>query len=128
MNLHGIVAPIISAVNPMLPATLYVSDGFTAGAGGKRIPKYLPAVVVRAQVQALSYRDLTMIDGLNLNGTRRSIYLFGKVQGINRAENKGGDLVVIASGVSAGTWLVAMVSEQWPDWCKVICTLQNPEP
>lgn len=126
MNLHGIVSPIIAAVNPMIPATLLVSTGFDSLPGGKREPTYAAPVTVRAQVQSLSYRDLTMIDGLNLNGVRRAIYLYGKVQGVNRAEGVGGDLVIIASGVSAGTWLVAMASEQWPDWCKVICTLQNP--
>lgn len=81
-------------------------------------------LTVSAQVQALTFRDLQQIDGLNLNGTRRGIYLYGKVQGVNRAENKGGDLVVIAAGPNAGVWLVAQVLETWQDWCKVAVTQQ----
>lgn len=84
------------------------------------------ALTVMAQVQALTFRDLQQIDGLNLQGTRRAIYLYGKVQGINRAENKGGDLITVAAGDAAGKWLVAEVLEQWPDWVKVACTQQQP--
>lgn len=83
------------------------------------------SLAVKAQVQALTFRDLTQIDGLNLQGTRRGIYLFGKVDGLVRAENKGGDLIAIADGVHAGIWLVAMVLEQWPGWVKVAATQQN---
>lgn len=80
---------------------------------------------VRAQVQALSFKDLTQIDGLNLNGTKRAIYVNNRLDGIVRPDGKGGDLITIPSGVSKGVWLIAMVLEQWPDWCKVVATLQD---
>jgi hypothetical protein len=77
------------------------------------------------QVQPLGWRDLQQLDGLNLQGTRRKIYIHGEIDGIVRSENKGGDLIVVASGVNVGTWLVAQVLEAWPDWCCVAVTLQN---
>lgn len=80
---------------------------------------------VPAQVQAMTFKDLEQVDGLNLNGTRRSIYFEGKLDGIVRSENKGGDLITLSDGPNAGTWLVAMVLEQWPDWVKVAVTLQQ---
>jgi hypothetical protein len=58
------------------------------------------------QVQAMGSRDLAQIEGLNLNGEKRKIYFYGEVDAIVRSANKGGDLVVIDSGVNAGTWLV----------------------
>ena len=125
MNLHGIVSGAISAVNPPTIATLLVSTGYTTAADGTQTPSYAAPVQVMAQVQAETFRDLTQLDSLNLQGTRRVMYLYGEVDGIIRVSSKGGDLVVIASGVHAGTWLTALVIEQWPDWVKIAATLQN---
>lgn len=77
---------------------------------------------LRAQVQSLTFRDLTQIEGLNLQGTRRAIYLSGRIDGIVRSRHKGGDLISLPDGTE---WLVAQVLEQWPDWCKVAVTLQD---
>jgi hypothetical protein len=123
MNLHGIAASAVGAVNPFVDASLQASDGYTTGNGGKRTPKYLRAVRIKAQVQALSYRDLAQVDGLNLNGTRRKLYLYGEVDGVVRSIAKGGDLVTLLSDQT--TWLVVQVLEQWPDWCSVAVTLQD---
>lgn len=125
MNLHGIAAPLIGAVNPFIEATLLKSTGYTVNASYEQVPGYAAPEVVRAQVQPLTWRDLEHVDGLNLQGTRRKIYLYGRADGQVRVSEKGGDLVTIASGVNAGTWLVVYVFEQWPDWCAVCCTLQN---
>ena len=126
VNLHGIVSGAIDAVNPRIPAGVQVSNGYTTGADGKRTPAFLPTVNVYAQVQALTFRDIVQLDGLNLQGTRRAIYLFGQVNGLVRSANEGGDLITIATGgTSDGVWLVAMILEQWPDWCKAACTLQD---
>lgn len=124
MNLHGIVAPIIGTVNPNVPATMQVSTGYTIAPDGSQAPGYT-TVTGTAQVQALTYQDLRQIDGLNLNGERRSIYFYGAFTAVNRPSSQGGDLVILTDGHNAGTWLIAFVAEQWPDWCKVICTLQN---
>lgn len=82
-------------------------------------------MVVRGQVQPVGWRDLQQLDALNISGSRVAIYLYGQFDGVVRPRVKRGDLVVIATGPSAGTYLVAMNLEQWPDWCKVACTLQN---
>lgn len=83
-----------------------------------------------AQVQALSWKDLQQLDGLNMNGERRAIYLEGEFDGVVRPSMKGGDLITLTTGANAGVWLVAQVLEQWSDgdtkaWCKCACTLQN---
>jgi hypothetical protein len=125
VNLHGIVAPVIGVVNPNVDAVVQVSTGSTIAADGTRTPTYAAPVTVPAQVQALTFRDIQQIDGLNLQGTRRAIYLYGKVDGLVRAENKGGDLITLSDGPNVGVWLVAVVLECWPDWCKVVATQQD---
>lgn len=83
------------------------------------------SLVVQAQVQPLSTRDLQQLEGLNLGGEKRKIYLYGDVAAVIRAKDKGGDLITIASGVNAGTWLVVQSLEQYPDWVSCAVTLQN---
>lgn len=127
MNLHKIVSTAIGSVNPFIMGTIQVSTGYTTLPNRSRAPSYAAPFEASMQVQALTYSDLKQIDGLNLNGTRRAIYLNGKYDGVVRSELKGGDLITLTTGANAGTWLVAQVLEQWPDWCKVVCTLQqNP--
>lgn len=125
LNLHGMASGLISQVNPSIPASVQVSTGYAVGADGSPVPSYAAAVTVQAQVQPLSWRDLQQLDGLNLQGTRRAIYLYGRIDGIVRASSRGGDLITIARGPYAGAYLVALVLEQFPDWCKCACTLQN---
>lgn len=83
-------------------------------------------LILNGQIQPLSYKDLQQIEGLNLNGTRRTIYLYGVVDAIVRSMRKGGALIY---GPGDNIWLVAMVTEQWfdalPSWCAVVATLQN---
>ena len=68
--------------------------------------------------------DLRQVEGLNLNGTRKSIYLYGNVDAIVRVNNKGGDLVNLTD--DSTVYLVHQVLEHWPKhWVKVACTLQN---
>jgi hypothetical protein len=84
------------------------------------------ALILRAQVQPMTWRDLQQVSGLNLQGTRRKIYLFGRVDGIVRVLHKGGDLITIApGGVNDGVYLCTQVLEQWPDWVSVAAVLQD---
>lgn len=127
MNLHAIVGPIVAVVNSTVSVSVQVSTGYTTDASGKRTAIYATAVTVPAQIQALTYSDIRQIEGLNLQGTRRGIYLYGEVDGLVRATNQGGDLITDAAG---NVWLVALVLEQWSDagqpaWCKVAVTLQD---
>lgn len=125
MNLHSIVSGAIGAINPLMPGTIKVSTGYTTNPGGSRTPTYTTFTGVQMQVQALTWKDLQQVDGLNLNGTRRAIYMNGRADGVVRSLLKGGDIITLTDGPNAGDWLVAMVLEQWPDWCKYAVTLQN---
>lgn len=124
MNLHGIVSGAIGAVNPHTSATLKVSTGYTTAADGSRTPTFT-TVTGMAQVQAMTYKDLTQVSGLNINGNAVAVYLYGAFSGVVRNAQKGGDILTIAGGPYAGNWLIVQVLEQWPDWCKVATVLQN---
>jgi hypothetical protein len=134
VNLHGIAGPIIAAVNPTVAATLKTSNGtYTTAGDGTLTPNY-DSASIRAQVQALGWKDLQMLDGINLGGLRKAMYLFGDVEAVNRKAARGGDLIVFGSTAPAPltntVWLVAMQLEGWggsaPDlWCKVAATLQQ---
>lgn len=77
----------------------------------------------------MQYKDLMQTDGLNLQGTRRKIYLDAMdangrpVKGIERISQLGGDLITDAN--ESTVWLTALVLEQWPQWTAVAATLQN---
>jgi hypothetical protein len=122
MNLHGLASGFVSSVNPLVEMRVRISDGYATNPDRSRTPQYKPDVVLLGQVQSLTFRDLQQIDGLNLQGIRRAIYFNGRIDGLVRSQKKGGDLVV---GPDNQVWLVAMVLEYWPDWCKVAVTLQD---
>lgn len=124
MNLHALAGPLVSIVNPRVQATVKASTGWTTLPSGVRVPSY-DTVTVQAQVQPLTFRDIQQIEGLNLQGTRVGVYLYGRCEGLVRSQGRGGDLVIIYTGPRAGVYLVATVLEQWPDWVKVAVTLQN---
>lgn len=128
MNLHAIVAPVIAAVNPNQQVTVQQSTGYTTAADGTRSPTYSTSVVP-AQIQALTYGDIELMDGLNIAGLRRKLYLYGALNGLVRGLQKGGDLVTFPDG---SVWLIAFVFEAYghgvqgsSGWCSVCCTLQD---
>lgn len=129
MNLQQITAGAVSAVNPMVPCSVQISTGSTKEADFTRVPTYATPVIMQGQIQSLTFRDIMQIEGLNLNGTRKAIYLTGKVDALVREENKGGDLITFPDGT---VWLVAIVLEGWlqhtgsadPGWVKVAVTQQ----
>lgn len=133
LNLHAIVSPMIAAVNPQLAATLSMGAGYSTLPTGKRVPVYLAPLAITAQVQALAGQELTQVEGLNIEGVKRAMYLNGNVSGVDRAAQDGGDLITFGSTPDIpaplqGTfWLVVMVLEAWDNggWCKVAVTKQN---
>lgn len=130
MNLHGVVSGVIAAVNPTVQVSVQISSGYATGADAKRTPTYRPIVVVPAQIQSLTAGDLRQIEALNLGGIKRAIYLFGRLDGIDRPDKKGGDLITVPAGALNPNspqyiYLVAQVLEYWPDWVKVAATMQN---
>ena len=129
MNLHGLVSGAIGAVNPLVAATVRQSTGYTTNSDGSRVPTYT-TFGVSVQPQALTYTDLVKLDGLNITGIRRAIYLnvaSGDVEGAVRAQQSGGDVLTFPSGTfpEGNVWLAAYVLEHWPDWEKIALTLQN---
>lgn len=132
-NFHAIVSPVVSVVNPLIPATFRSNTGFTTDAAGNRTPTFTD-LAVYCQTQPLQYTDIQLMDGLQINGERRQIYVTGRFDSLNRPVQTGGDLVVFAGSATADfpygtTWKIAIVKEQWPTWCCVLCTLQvTPTP
>jgi len=129
MNLQSITASAVSSVNPMVPCSLQVSTGSVTNADFSKSPSYAAAVPVMGQVQALSFGDLAQVDGLNIQGIKKAIYLQGDIEGLLRTSGKGGDMITMPDGT---VWLVVMVLEAWGNntgktggnWCKVAVTVQ----
>lgn len=118
MDLHGIVRGAITSVNPDVPALLYASNGWDTQPDGTRTPKYLPAVSLMVQVQALSYDDLKVVSGLNINGEAKTIYLHGDWRGVLRPEKGGGDLLTMVR--TNEKFLNVHTIESWPDWSRFV--------
>ena len=120
MNLHAIVSQAISVINPMILITLRRNAGYTTLQDGSRVPSFTDSTG-KAQVQALSSKDLAFVDSQGIQGNMRAIYLYGDWHGIVKTDNQGGDILFFNNK----KWLVTQVMETWPDWCKVIVTLQD---
>ncbi len=126
MNLHALVAPYVSAVNPMIIAGWQQSNGATKNADYSSTPTYAPSVNVQVQMQALTYKDLMQLDGININGEARAMYVNGNIEGVNRPDARGGDLFTLPD---MSVWLVVHVLENWSataGWTKVACVKQVP--
>lgn len=127
MNLHNIVSGAIGAVNPPVTASWQQSSGQTQGADYSPDPSYYPAVPLKVQMQALGFKDLMMLDGINMNGEARAMYVNGDVAGVRRPDARGGDLFTLADG---SVWLVVHVLENWnttAGWTKVAVVRQVPQ-
>ncbi|MEI7296600.1 hypothetical protein WCQ02_31040 [Paraburkholderia tropica] len=125
MNLNNIVSPIVAAINDWVSVSIQPSEGYTTNPDGSRGPKYGASIEMFAQIQPLLYRDLVQIDGLNLNGEKRAMYVNGDYQAIVRSSKEGGDLVTIQDG---SVWLVVQQLENWSmegGWVKVAIVKQN---
>lgn len=123
MNLVAYTSGAIDAVNPRRPLTWQESTGFTTSPDGTQVPTYNAPVTLLGQIQPITWKDLQQLDALNVQGTRRKIYLYGVKQGVVRSLEKGGDLL---TDEAANVWLVAQVMEQFSDeWCSVAATLQT---
>jgi hypothetical protein len=127
MNLHGIVRGAIGSVNPEIIAQLYRSNGYTKAPDFSQVPAYLPPEDVPVQVQSLTYTDLQKLDGLNIEGQRRAVYVSGRWSGVIRADEKGGDLLEFPDVPNGPMrrWLAVQALETWPDWVKLAVTEQT---
>lgn len=134
LNLHEIVRPAIEAVNPDTEARWIVSTGYGT-VNGRQVAQYASAVPVRAQIQPPSGKLLQHTNFLNIQGTLRSVYMYGNPQGVSRVDAKGGDLLQFPQNVGrpVDNWLVILVEEQgWNldggSWSKVGVILQTDRP
>lgn len=78
-----------------------------------------------AQIQPMTKSDLMQIDGLNVNGDKKAIYLNGAIDGVVRVKLKGGDLIDLPDGQ---TWLVVQNLEGFDataGWTKAAMVLQD---
>ena len=126
MNLRGLANKYTRLTNNNIQVNRVQSTGYVTNDAGKRVPTSF-TLTVDAQVQALSTSDLQHIDGLNITGVMRTVYLYGNAAGVVRADQIGGDILRFPE-VPNGTirnWLITQVVETWPDWCHVIVTLQQ---
>lgn len=131
-NLHGLVRGAINSINPDISAQWFVSTGTAIDDAGKSTPSYAAAQPVKAQVQAVSGRDLRKYAFLQAQGVFRAVYMFSNPDAINRVESKGGDLLTFPQYPTGAvrTWLVEKVDEPWTSgngnlaWCRVIVSLQ----
>lgn len=121
MDLRGLANGVTSTVNPNQTVTVLRSTGYTIGAGRRQVPSYAAPVTGPGQIQALDANDLKQLDGLNIQGTIRAIYLRGALAGVIRPDGTGGDIVQIAGQ----DWLVVKVLEGWPTWTKAAICLQG---
>ena len=124
MNLHSVVAPIIAAVNPNQTVNIKTSNGFTQSADFTRTPNYTTASAP-AQIQALTGRELRLLDALMIQGTMRAVYFYGDVTGLIRASQSNGSLVQFPDG---SVWMVVHELEPWSvtaGWCKCAVSEQQ---
>lgn len=119
MNLRGIANRATSAINPNVAAVFKIYSGSVPAPGARQQPVYTE-VPVTVQLQELSSTDLRQVDAVNIQGILRVAYLNGNFSGINRAEQKGEDILMLGNQ----EWLVVKVVEMWPDWVKVIVNQQ----
>jgi len=124
MNVRGLANSVTQVVNPNETVSVLRSTGYTTGAGARQVPSYAAPVTGIAQVQALDGDDLKQIEGLNIQGTLKAIYLRGALAGVVRPDQTGGDIIKRKN--NAETWLVVKILEAWPDWVKAVIVLQGP--
>lgn len=125
MNLHQVAARVVSIVKPPVPITVQRSTGYSTNPDGTPTQTYAAPVAYSADIQPITWRDLQQLDGINLNGVRWKAYISGQLNGVNRPEVRGGDLVNILAGFHQGVFLVAQVLEQFDTWVCAAIVQQN---
>lgn len=126
MNLRAIANSCIQAVNPNQTIIWRKCTGYTKDEFMRQVPEYTD-YEVQAQIQSAGNGDLQLTDGMNLTTVMRKVYLNGVINGVNRIEAVGGDLLIfpeVRGGIDR-TWLVTQVAETWDVWCSVTVVLQD---
>lgn len=130
INVRGVANAAIQAINPNIPVTVKLPNGYTVDPATRRqVPAYITQST-QGQLQALDGDDLGQINGLNIQGTIRAMYLYDSIAGVIRPDGSSQSHVVFTSNeagvVKEREWGVFKVLESWPDWCKVAIVYQEP--
>ncbi len=114
----------INIINQDILITIRQSIGYQIpdNNGRRQEPLYADPITGFSNIQAVTNEDLMQIDGLNIQGTYKVLYLKGQLFAVVRPEIKGGDLVEFNNQ----QWLVNQILERWKTWCKVAICLQLP--
>ena len=123
MNLRSIANGLTQAINPNKIAIGRRFQGVTVGAGRIESPSYYPDEKITVQLQPLSYGDIKHMDGMNIQGIVKSLYInSASYYAVDRKMTKGGDLFII----DGSTWLLVDMIEQWSEsgWTRVIINLR----
>lgn len=128
INVRAAANAAIQVVNPNEGGWVYYSTGFTVSpTTRKQVPSFAAPAPVRLQIQAVDASMLKHLDSLNIEGVVRSVHMWGNTQGVDRVNQKGGDLLYFRD-VPTGTlrvWKVVKVVETWRDWCHLIVNQQT---
>ena len=127
MNVRGLANGLIQQINPNITAQWVTSTGgYTTSAAGHRVANTQVARAIKIQAQGVSSDDLKHTDGLNIKGVMRSVTMYGNVQGVVRADSKGGDILKFPQMPNGLTrdWRVVQVLETWPEWSRVLVVMQ----
>jgi len=120
MNLHNIVAGAIANVNPFIDGWLSKNEGYTVNQDYSRTPS-ITTYPAKLQVQAATEDMLKFASSQSIQGTLRSVYLYGNWTASQRPDQFGGDIVKFDNK----EWLIIQVLEHWPDWTHVLVVLQG---
>lgn len=118
INIRQVIRSGINNINPDISIVILQSDGFTVLPGGIQSPAYLPAVNAIAQLQPISSEDLQHINNYNASSVYYELYIDGDWHSLNRADEKGGDLIYF----DGFEWLVISRPEAYSltsNWTKV---------
>lgn len=128
INLRGIANAAIQGINPNIKIRVQSPNGFTTDEYYNQVPKYIEETL-QGNVQAMSSDDLKHIDGLNLEGTLRAVYLYGNYNGVMRVGQQPSTKLFFTTNESGVTrereWNVFKMLEAWQGWCKVAVVLQE---
>ncbi len=126
MQLRSLVNTALQAVNADQQITWLASTGYTKDSTTGAVTPTYSTQVVPGQVQPLPTDRLQQLANLNIQGVLRQVYLKGAVASAVREDGTGGDLLQFPEtpGAPVRSWLVMLVDEQWPDFCRVTVRLQ----
>lgn len=133
---RGILKPAQTVSGPGIAASSLITGQITGALGNVgtyRLSRenavgsvaITTALSLFAQVQPLTKSDLMQLDGLNINGDKKAIYLNGAIDGVVRVKLKGGDLIDMPDGQ---VWLVVQNLEGFDataGWTKAAMVLQD---